>query len=281
MSLSPLIYWAVAFLAISQVGLYVSKKTIKIDVEWNGEFILAMLTILGTLVSVLLGLLVSSADEQYRAMEACVDSEATSVAEVFRLSRGLPAPTSDFLQDRCIEYCDKVIASEWPAMKRGETSPEVGQVFASISDAVTGFQPANNGQAAVQSAMISATSQMVQSRGQRILAVRSTWTRRLLPLIFTCAIVVMACSYLYVGKGSALVHSVLVGLAAITLGTNIGVIFLMTRPFSSEWTIAPEGFEINARALRQFKSSPPEVPPQSAVPEKTQLQKARLLKVQP
>jgi hypothetical protein len=91
----------------------------------------------------------------------------------------------------------------------------------------------------------------------------------------------MACSYLYVGKGSALVHSVLVGLAAITLGTNIGVIFLMTRPFSSEWTIAPEGFEINARALRQFKANPPEVPPQTGAPERVQRESLQPERVQP
>jgi len=255
MSISPLFFWAGGFLAVSLVGLFVSSKTIKIDLEKNGDLIVAMLTILGTLVSVLLGLLVSSADEQYRSMEACVNSEATSINEIFRLSHGLPQPTANILQDGCIDYCNKVISDEWPSMEHGVTSTAVTNAYMSLSDAVVKFRPANDGEASVQSALLSATSQIQQNRGLRIVASRSTWTRRLLPLILTCAIVVLTCSYLYVGKGSLLLHAVLVGLVAITLGTNIGVIYLMTRPFSSEWTIQPEGFELSKTAMQKYKSS--------------------------
>ncbi len=120
MSFSPLILWAVSFVIVSLIGLYISSRTIKIDHEQNGDFIVAMLTILGTLVSVLLGLLVSSADDQYRSLESCVNSEATGVSEVFRLARGLPSATAFKLRNCCIEYCEKVVADElacdeaWP-----------------------------------------------------------------------------------------------------------------------------------------------------------------------
>jgi hypothetical protein len=255
MSLSPLFYWAVGFLVIALAGLFISTKIVKVDIEKSGDLVIAMLTILGTLVSVLLGLLVSSADEQYRSLEASANSEATSVSEVFRLARGLPRPTANALQDRCIEYCDKVLDSEWPSMRHGQSSPEVTRVYAELSDAIVQYRPGNAGEAAIQSGLLSATSQIGQNRGLRIVASRSTWTRRLLPLILTCAIVVLTCSYLYAGRGSTKLHAILTGLVAITLGTNIGVIFLMTRPFSSEWTIQPEGFELDARVMKLYRGS--------------------------
>jgi len=49
MSLSPLVFWAAAFLALSLGGLYISSRTLKIDLDKNGDLIVAMLTILGTL----------------------------------------------------------------------------------------------------------------------------------------------------------------------------------------------------------------------------------------
>ena len=119
------------------------------------------------------------------------------------------------------------------------------------------FHPNNDGESNIQSAIISAAANVGHDRGVRIVASRSSWTHRMLPLIFTCAIVVLACSYLYAGKGSLRLHAVLVSLVAITLGTNIGVIFLMTRPFSSEWAIKPEGFELHVKAMRDYKNSPP------------------------
>lgn len=252
MSISPLVFWAAGFVIIALFGLFISAKTIKVDLEKNGDLIVAMLTILGTLVSVLLGLLVSSADEQYRSMETCVSSEARGVNEVFRLARGLPPPTALILQERCIDYCDKVVADNSQAMRHGEMSAVVTRVYSSISDAVVQFRPANDGETNVQAALLTATSEVGQDRGLRIVACQSTWARRLLPLIFTCAIVVLACSYLYVGKGSAVLHSVLVGLVAMTLGTNIGVIYLMTRPFSSQWAVQPEVFEQHAKIMRQY-----------------------------
>lgn len=254
MSLSPLFFWASGFLVISLAGLYLSTKTIKIDLDKNGDLIVAMLTILGTLVSILLGLLVSSADEQYRSMEACVNNETTCLNEVFRLSRGLPTDAAHTVQDFCIEYGEQVIKDDWPSMKSAQTSETVTQVYSRLSDAIVQFRPANSGEVALQSALLNSTSQIGQNRGLRVLASRSTWTQRLLPLILTCAVVVLACSYLYAGRGSALLHSVLVGLVAITLGTNIGIIFLMTRPFQSEWAIQPEGFELSVKVMKEFRS---------------------------
>ncbi len=253
MTISPLVYWAAGFLVVSLAGLFISSKTIKIDLDENGELVVAMLTILGTLVSVLLGLLVSSADDQYRSLEECVNSEATSVNQIFRLSRGLPTATAYVVQDRCIDYCDKVISSEWPAMKHGEMSEDVTKIFTDLSDAVVQFRPGNDGESTVQGAILDATNQLGQARGTRIVASRSSWSRRLLPLILTCAIVVLACSYLYANKGSAKLHYMLVGLVAITLGINIGVIVLMTRPFSSEWAIQPEVFQLRLKLMREYR----------------------------
>src|SRR5277367_4884341 len=170
MSLSPLIVWAVCFLIISLVGLYISAKTIKIDHDKTGEFIVAMLTILGTLVSILLGLLVSSADDQYRSLESSVDAEASGVTEVFRLARGLPSSTASILRNCCVDYCDKVVTEEWPLMKHGQMSNDVTQMYINLSDAIVEFHPGSQGEAVVQTALLKATSDIGQNRGLRIVA---------------------------------------------------------------------------------------------------------------
>ncbi|MBS1992170.1 MAG: DUF4239 domain-containing protein [Cyanobacteria bacterium SZAS LIN-3] len=252
MAFSPLLYWGISFIVIALIGLQITSRFIKIDMEKSGDLVVAMLTILGTLVSVLLGLLVSSADEKYRALEECVSTEATSVGQVFRLSRSLPQPQSKIMRDLCLQYCDQVISSEWPALKKGENSPAVTDTYSRLSDEITAFRPANSGEESLQHAIIDVTTQIGQNRATRIVASRSNWAGRLLPLIFTCAVVVLACSYLYVGQGSKILHSVLVAFVAVTLGINIGVIFLMTRPFTSEWAIEPEAFQLHSQVMKQY-----------------------------
>jgi hypothetical protein len=252
MAFSPLLYWGFGFVVVSLAGLFVSTKLIKIDMAANGDLIIAMLTILGTLVSILLGLLVSNADEQYRALEECVDNEATSITEVYRLARGLPHAKGLALQKLCVDYCDKVITDEWPAMRKGQRSEVVTEIYTKLSDEMTTFQPAKSGEETLQSSIIEITNAVGRNRGKRILASRSNWAGRLLPLIVACAVVVFACAYMYSGQGSFPVHSFLVGLVAVTLGINIGVIFLMTRPFSSEWAIEPESFRLHDEVMKQY-----------------------------
>ncbi len=252
MSFSPLLYWGLGFVVVALAGLQLSTKWIKIDMAQNGELIVAMLTILGTLVSVLLGLLVSNADEQYRSLEDCVSNEATSINQVFRLARGLPPAKGLGLQKLCIDYCDKVIDDEWPAMKVGGRSTAVTDIYTKLSDEMTTFQPSKPGEESLQSSIIEITSDIGQNRSKRILASRSNWAGRFVPLIVACAVVVLACSYMYAGQGSAIVHSFLVALVAVTLGINIGVIFLMTRPFASEWAIQPESFRLHDEVMKQF-----------------------------
>jgi hypothetical protein len=83
-----LLLWIAGSVACAVLGLFTFEKIRpKYVMSENSEFLVSSVAIVGTLVSVLLGLLISTAADQYKDMEACVDSEATAVGEMFRLSR--------------------------------------------------------------------------------------------------------------------------------------------------------------------------------------------------
>ena len=67
------------------VGFMLVHRVIKpIDLDEHQQFLDAMLNIVGTLVSILLGLLVAAALDHYQSLVESVDSEASNVAAVFR-----------------------------------------------------------------------------------------------------------------------------------------------------------------------------------------------------
>jgi len=47
-------------------------------------------------------------------------------------------------------------------------------------------------------------------------------------------------------------HSFLICFVATALGANLGLIFMLSHPFSGDWTIQPKGFQINAQLIRQY-----------------------------
>jgi hypothetical protein len=78
----------------------------------------AMLGVIGTLFSVLLGLLVAGAIERYHDVAQNAESEANGIGNIYRLARGLQTEDRKRIRGLCREYVDYVIDEEWPLMAR-------------------------------------------------------------------------------------------------------------------------------------------------------------------
>jgi len=253
----PSIFVLTALAALIAVGgfLVVNRVIKPIDLEEHQGFLDAMLNIVGTLVSILLGLLVAAALAQYQSLEQSVDLEAASVAQIFRLTAGLPDDIQKRIRHLCIEYCDLVINDEWPAMAHGRVSEKVFLTSAQIVAEVARFHPSNDGESNIHSALITAVQQVGDARRQRILSLNSPWIRHLMPMLLICASIVLTFAYLYVRKG-AILHGVLICFVAVALGGNLGLVFLLSSPFSGDWKIQPRGFELNRQMLQRFQTVP-------------------------
>ncbi len=241
---------------IAVVGFLIVNRLVKpIDLEGHQQFLDAMLNIVGTLVSILLGLLVAAALDHYQALEGSVDSEASSVAEIFRLTSGLPADTQEALRKLLLNYSSEVVDDEWPAMANGQVSNKVVLTYFKMVVEIANFRPSNDGESNLHSALISSVQQIGDSRRQRILVLHSNWTRQLMPLLLMCSAIVLAFAYLYVRRGAVL-HGVLICFVAITLGGNLGLVFLLSNPFAGDWKIEPRGFELNNQLFKRLLVDP-------------------------
>ena len=90
MSVIPSIYlWSAGSALLAFIGMLIAHKLVKpIDLGQHQPALDATLNIVGTLVSILLGLLVAASLNSYQILQSAVEAEATSVSEVCRLSLG-------------------------------------------------------------------------------------------------------------------------------------------------------------------------------------------------
>jgi hypothetical protein len=247
-----IVLYSLGAAVVAMLGFVAVRKLSKpIDLAEHQTFLDAMCNIVGTLVSILLGLLVAASLDTYQALETTVDQEANSVAEVFRLSRGLPDPLQGQVQTLCEKYCQLVVHQEWPSMAKGVPSMVVFRIAAELTDAVVRFKPANDGESNVQAAMLQSVENLGNCRRARIMALTNTKNQILLPLLVICAVTVMLFTYLYVRHVSAL-QAVLIGCVAVALGGNISLVYLLSKPFDGDWAIKPRGFELNLKSLREI-----------------------------
>lgn len=254
MCIIPSIYlWSVGAALFAFAGMLIAHRIVKpIDLKENQPALDATLNIVGTLVSILLGLLVAASLNNYQTLESAIASEATSIAEVGRLSFGLPVQQRKEILKVCLNYCEQTVSDEWPAMKSGHTSDLVWSTYANLVKQIVTFNPKTAGETNIQAALITGMQNWGDYRRQRILWLNKSWDRNLMPVLFMCSFIVLIFAYLYVRHGSMILHSFLICFVAAALGANLGLIFMLSHPFSGDWEIHPTGFELNEQLIRKY-----------------------------
>jgi hypothetical protein len=252
----PAIYeWSAGSAIMALAGMYIVHKVLKpLDLERHQAGLDATLNIVGTLVSILLGLIVAACLTNYQALEADVDSEAAGVIEIARLSFGLPPEKAKELQQLCLDYSDYVVSEEWPGMSEGRASAKVQETYVKLLKMIVTLKPADNGETNLQNAMLTAMQSVGDYRRHRILWLVNNWTKNLLPVLIMCSLIVIVFEYLYVRRGHLMLHGFLICLVATALGANLGLVFLLGNPFRGDWLIQPKGFVLNSQLIRKYGS---------------------------
>jgi hypothetical protein len=250
----PSIYlWSAGSALLALVGMLVAHKLVKpIDLDKHQAGLDATLNIVGTLVSILLGLLVAACLGNYQTLEAGVDAEAASVIEIARLSFGLPPEKQKELAQTCLDYSELVATDEWPLMAEGNNSDKVQETYVKLLKLIVTFKPHDDGETNLQAAMLTAMQSVGDYRRQRVLWLNNSWSRNLLPVLIMCSLIVIVFAYLYVRRGALLLHGFLICFVATALGANLGLLFLLSNPFRGDWQIKPKGFELNAKLIRKY-----------------------------
>lgn len=254
----PSIYvWSAGAALIAVIGMLIAHRIVKpVNLQENQPALDATLNIVGTLVSILLGLLVAASLSNYQNLETAVDSEAMSISEVCRLAFGLPEKVRASLLQGCLNYCDHVVKDEWPAMKNNQTSPEVLENYVNVLKESIGFKPSNDGETNIQAALITSVQNWGNYRRQRLLWLDKSFDAHLMPVLLMCSSIVIIFAYLYVQRRSFLLHTFLICFVATALGANLGLIFMLSHPFNGDWAIQPKGFEIDSQLIRKYGHLP-------------------------
>lgn len=248
-------YWMWLMTAVATMGalggLIVAKRTVSVrHLRRHQEFVDSMLNVVGMLISILLGLLVAGALDRYEQIDAKVNNEAHSVAQVYRLSAGLPQSLRDTVRAKCKRYNALVLNDEWEKMKNDQMSEDAWQQFSSLEHELIVFHPSNDGESNVQNALLAAVVGIGEGRRDRTQVLMSR--RGFLPLVVGIfSAIVISFTFLYATRGIVL-HGVLVAFVSICLSFNVCMLYLLTTPFKTGEMIAPSGFKINERMFERL-----------------------------
>lgn len=219
----------------------------------------SLLSIVGTLYAVLLGLLVVDAMVRFeRAMDE-VQSESNSLADIFLLAERLPEPQQSRIRDLCRTYAEEVTTLEWPLMASGLMSVEARRTALALARSVNDLEPASESQKIVFPMLLDQIQDLWNLRRNRANAVQFgvpavEWAALLLGAAVTACFV-----GLFNVEHSGLQY-LMTGLAALVIGLNLYLVALFGYPFAGDLTVSKRPFEMDVRVFGgEFDSSPAHV----------------------
>lgn len=96
--------------------------------------------VLGTTYGVILGFMLFTVWNDFRAAEIDVALEAASLLNVHSISAGLPSPEREAMRELTVKYAEAAANQEWPAMQKQEENHAAGLVLGQMWQILTAVQ---------------------------------------------------------------------------------------------------------------------------------------------
>ena len=201
-----------------------------------------LLSVVGTLYAVLLGLVVVDALVRFESAIDVVQQESNALADVFLLSERLPAGQRERIQGLCRTYAHQVVEEEWPAMTHGRASPAARKTAFALARSLDGFEPETESQKAVFPMLLEQIRELWDYRRERI----GTAEFGIPAVEWFVLVIGGAVTLLFAGlfrAESVSLQRFLTILAALVMGLNLYLVSLFGYPFSGELTVSSRPFQ--------------------------------------
>ena len=134
------------FVAVSLLGLELSRPLARRFLPEQNDFANYFFATVAVFYAVLVGLIAVASWGNYTGINGVVSNEAVSSSDVYRDIESYPPPLRDAVRKDLRDYVEFVIASEWPAQKRGAKLPPGGDIrMHDVALRLTTFEPATLG----------------------------------------------------------------------------------------------------------------------------------------
>jgi hypothetical protein len=237
---------ALAVLGALTVRRYVSHSTLVDHHEVAGY----MLSIIGTLYAVVLGLIVVNALNTFQSARMTVEKEASSLSDIFHLAEGMPPPFKMRVRNVCLDYANAVIGDEWNTMQEGKPSPKVQTLASDLWRSVVGFKPKGEAEADLHQSLLCAINELSDSRHSRLQVAQPEFDTIIWGVMIFGGVVVVVFTYFFAVEklGIQLMMTVMV---TLVLALNLMIVVMFGYPYSGDVRVSCEPFLYD---LKTFKS---------------------------
>jgi hypothetical protein len=211
----------------------------------HNESVAAILSIIGITYAVLLAFVAMLTWEGFNKARAATFEEAGAVAELRRLTDGLPPSMADSLRASLTDYVRDVVGVEWPAQTRGEVSEAAERWLRSLHAAIGTYRPDGPGQTDIEAEFLAELATLSAARQGRLMAVAPIVPPVVWAVMLAGGGLLMVFSSL-LGARSYTLHLLMTAALSASGALVIVLIVSLDSPFRSDFRISPAAFSMQS-----------------------------------
>lgn len=200
-----------------------------------------LLTLVGTLYAVILGLVVVGAVNTFQQARLTVEQEAMSLRSLFHLAEGLPDPPQVQIMKDCLSYADAVATDEWKKMDSGTSSPQAHHILRDLSSAVIRYQPVTQNQVNLHANMLTKLDDLSVCRHARLTVANPQYDFIIWSALIFGGAILIVFTYFF-GVEKLYVQVLMTALLTLILGLNLTIIALFGYPYSGDIKVSAAPF---------------------------------------
>jgi len=197
---------------------------------------------LGVVYAVLLAFVVIIVWENFERTNADVSTEANCLMMLYRGSEIFPEPEKKQLRSLLRDYATVMLEKEWPALARGETSPDTDKLLLGIWKAYLLYTPRTDAQRTVYAESISTLHEFSRLRLELVHHAREGLPGHLWLVLIVGGMITIVFTFFF-GTENLSAQSVMTALLAALIGLLLFTILSMDFPFTGDFQINPEAFQ--------------------------------------
>lgn len=198
-------------------------------------------TVLGTLYAIFVSFMIFVVWSQYYSALNASDQEASTLVDIYELSKSLPQPLAGQLQQLCRTYAHVVIEDEWPAMARGKIDGRGGATVRRMWTILRSAGPKEVPDSVLRDHLLTSFMSLTAFRRYRLLQSSAG----LPPILYIVLIFGGMLTIVFASVFSSerfFQHVLKAGVLAAMISLMLATIWLLDYPFQGDVHVHPDAF---------------------------------------
>ncbi|MGC0313006.1 hypothetical protein [Kitasatospora acidiphila] len=202
----------------------------------------------GVLYAVLLAFVVVTVWNNNDAARRTTFQEADALADIYWISRELPAPLGPQLEQQTLAYARTVEDTEWPMMAHHKSDPAATDLVYQIRGSVFSIKPDGAAQQVLYDHAVSHLEDLASQRRERLNQVDDEVPALLWVALIVGGVLTVGFTFLF-GLSNTLAHTLMI----LSLGALVVVSLLLIKemnfPFTGVTAVKPTAFDVFLQRL--------------------------------